>query len=62
MKKNLIPNFLKPGDTITIIATARKVSNTEIEPAIEFLKQQDFKVILSKNVDREYLYNKIKRT
>jgi muramoyltetrapeptide carboxypeptidase len=53
MKKNLIPNFLKPGDTVTIIATARKVSYREIEPAIEFLKQKDFKVILSKNLFKE---------
>jgi muramoyltetrapeptide carboxypeptidase len=53
MKKNLIPNFLTSGDTVTIIATARKVNKTEIEPAIEFLKQQGFKVILSKNLFKE---------
>jgi len=53
MKKNLTPNFLTPGDTVTIIATARKVNNTEIDPAIEFLKQQGFKVILSKNLFKE---------
>jgi len=54
MKKNLTPNFLKPGDAVTIIATARKVNQAEIKPAIDFLKKQGFEILLAKNLFKEY--------
>ncbi len=46
----IIPPYLKQGDTIAIIATARKISKEEIEPAVEFLKSKGLKVILGKNL------------
>lgn len=37
---------LKPGDTIAIVATARKVLREELDPAITFLESNGFNVIL----------------
>lgn len=34
----LIPPYLKEGDTVALIATARKISESEINPTIEILK------------------------
>jgi muramoyltetrapeptide carboxypeptidase len=50
----LIPPFLKPGDTIGICAQARKVSLTEIQPAITIFKQWGLNVKLSKHLFNEY--------
>ena len=47
MKK--IP-FIKPGDTIGIAATARKISENEIFNAIRFLTDQGFKVKFASNL------------
>lgn len=38
------PPKLQPGDTIGIVATARKVTEQEMAPAIEFLEKAGFKV------------------
>jgi muramoyltetrapeptide carboxypeptidase len=54
MKKNLIPSSLKNGDVVTLVATARKVSPEDIMPAVSFLESKGFKVILSKNLFKEY--------
>jgi muramoyltetrapeptide carboxypeptidase len=53
MKNSLTPPFLKPGDSVAIVATARKISTREIEPAIEILKSKGYKVVLSKNLFKE---------
>ena len=42
---SLIPKFLSHGDKIALIATARKVSLTEMEPAIKTLKSWGLQVI-----------------
>ena len=44
------PPFLKPGDTIGIAATARKVNVEEIASALNALSQAGFKTILASNV------------
>jgi len=44
------PQYLKPGDTIGIIATARKISPEEIEPALKKLSEWKFNVVLGKNI------------
>ena len=44
------PSYLKKGDKIGIIACARKISLTEIQPAIDFLKAWGLEVVLSKNL------------
>ena len=44
------PSYLKKGDTVAIIATARKVSAEEIQPAVTFLESHGFLVVLGKNL------------
>ncbi len=47
------PNFLKPGDTVAIVATARKVTRMEMKPAIDLLKSWGLEVQPGKNLFKE---------
>ncbi|CAN5556452.1 LD-carboxypeptidase [soil metagenome] len=48
---NLIqPPHLKKGDKIAIVASARKISMQEIQPAIDIFKSWGLEVVLSKNL------------
>ena len=49
----ITPPFLKPGDTIGIAATARKVAPHEIEAAISSLKTVGYNVVLASNIYSE---------
>lgn len=42
-----IPNKIKVGDKIGLISTARKITMTEIQPAIDILKSWGLKIILT---------------
>lgn len=42
--ENITPPYLKPGDTIGIVAPARFVTRDEMQPAIRFLTAQGFMV------------------
>jgi len=44
------PSYLKKGDTVAIIATARKVSKEEIQPAVTFFESYGLCVVLGKNL------------
>ena len=44
------PPFLKPGDSVGIVAPARKISHPELEPAIAIFKTWGLKVILGDNI------------
>lgn len=46
----LIPEYLKPGDTIAIVATARKVSASEMQPAINKFQEWGLKVVKGRNL------------
>ena len=46
----IIPPFLKSGDTVAIIATARKVNKEEMQPAIKILTEWGLKVVDGKNL------------
>jgi muramoyltetrapeptide carboxypeptidase len=46
----ITPPFLKHGDTIGLVSTARKITLSEIEPAINCLTKQGFHVILAPNI------------
>ena len=46
--------ILKQGDTVAIIAPARKVSPKEIEPAVRVLQSWGLKVVLGKNIFGAY--------
>jgi len=45
-----IPPYLKKGDTIALVCTARKFTPEEAQPAIELLKSWDLKVKLGKTI------------
>ncbi len=46
----IIPSYLKQGDTIAIIATARKVSKEELQPAITLFESYGLNVVLGKHI------------
>jgi muramoyltetrapeptide carboxypeptidase len=46
----ITPPYLKKGDKIGIVASARKVSRDELEPAISAFKNWGLEVILGKNL------------
>ena len=46
----ITPPFLTRGDVVGIVAPARKVSASELKPAIEFLEMNGFRVALGKNI------------
>lgn len=45
-----IPPYLKKGDTVGILATARKVDMAPLEPAIQLLKSWGLNVVIGKTV------------
>ena len=46
----ITPKYLKQGDKIGIIATARKISKIEIEAAVEVLKSWGLEIVFGKNM------------
>lgn len=44
------PDYLKSGDLVAIVATARKNSKDEIQPAITFLESLGLKVVVGKTI------------
>jgi muramoyltetrapeptide carboxypeptidase len=44
------PPFLRPGDTIAIVSTARKISKSELNPALEILAKHKLKAILGHTI------------
>jgi muramoyltetrapeptide carboxypeptidase len=46
----IVPPFLKPGDTIGIVAPARKVEVSDIEPAVAIIKSWGLNVVHGKNL------------
>ena len=46
----ITPPFLKPGDTVAIVCTARKFSAEEAKPAIELLKSWGLQVRLGNTI------------
>jgi muramoyltetrapeptide carboxypeptidase len=51
------PDYLKEGDTVAVISTARKVSKAELKPAADILTSWGLKVQYGKNLfrtDRQY--------
>lgn len=47
------PKYLKKGDTVAIVATARKIDESTLQPAIKLLESWGLKVILGKTIGRE---------
>ena len=47
------PPFLKRGDTIAIVSTARKITKTELEPALKLLATWGLKAVLGHTIGAE---------
>ena len=50
----VLPDYLQSGDQVAIIATARKVSKTEIQPALDILTSWGLNVLTGVNLFSEY--------
>jgi len=44
------PPFLKKGDTVAIVSTARKISEEELQPALSLLEEWGLNVVLGKSI------------
>ncbi|MBD3581700.1 S66 peptidase family protein [Flavobacterium selenitireducens] len=51
-RKTIAPPALKKGDTIAIIATARKVEAASLQPAVELFKSWGLNVIMGKSIGK----------
>lgn len=49
----ITPEYLKKGDTVAIVSTARKVSKEEIEPALQLLEKWGLNYDLGKTIGAE---------
>ncbi|WP_339610763.1 LD-carboxypeptidase, partial [uncultured Planktosalinus sp.] len=47
-----IPN-LKKGDAVAIVSTARKISKTEIQPAIDLLESWGLEAVIGETIGAE---------
>lgn len=46
----ITPPYLRPGDKIAIVATARKISEEELQPAIKKFREWGYEIFLGKNI------------
>ncbi|TPD72066.1 LD-carboxypeptidase [Flavobacterium microcysteis] len=51
--KLVMPEYLKKGDTVGILATARKIDLATIEPGIKLLESWGLKVVIGKTIGKE---------
>ena len=50
----IIPEYLKQGDKIGLVATARKISKKELSPAINLLESWGLQILFGDNLLQEY--------
>ncbi len=50
----IVPEYLKQGDKIGLVATARKISKKELNPAINLLESWGLKILYGENLFQEY--------
>ena len=61
----IAPSFLKPDDTIAIVSTARKITKSELNPALKLLAKMELKVVLGHTIgaqDHQFAGNDSLRT
>lgn len=61
----IYPSYLKKGDSVAIVATARKISKEELQQAVTFLESYGLTVLLGKNIfaiDNQYAGTDAERT
>ncbi len=49
----ITPQYLKKGDTVAIVSTARKITEKEIQPALHILENWGLKAVLGKTIGAE---------
>lgn len=49
----MTPPYLSSGDKIGIVSTARKITESELQVAVEFLTKAGFEIVFGKNLFRE---------
>jgi muramoyltetrapeptide carboxypeptidase len=49
----MTPPYLKPGDKIGIVSTARKITREELQPAVECFQKEGFEIVFGKNLFKE---------
>jgi muramoyltetrapeptide carboxypeptidase len=49
----MTPPYLKPGDKIGIVSTARKITHEELQPAIACFEKEGFEIVFGKNLFKE---------
>ncbi len=49
----MTPPYLKPGDKIGIVSTARKISREELQSAVECFEKEGFEIVFGKNLFKE---------
>ena len=49
----ITPEYLKKGDTVGILATARKIDIATLQPAIELLESWGIHVIIGRSIGKE---------
>ena len=52
-RKMITPEFLQKGDTVGILATARKIDLSTLQPAITLLESWGLKVVVGKTIGKE---------
>jgi len=52
-RKMIVPEYLKRGDTVAIVATARKIDAATLQPAITLLESWGLHVVLGKSIGKE---------
>lgn len=50
----IVPEYLKQGDKIGLVATARKISRKELHPAINLLESWGLQILCGDNLFQEY--------
>lgn len=51
--KIIMPEYLKKGDTVGILATARKIDLATLQPGIKLLESWGLKVVIGKSIGKE---------
>lgn len=51
--KVIMPEYLKKGDTVGILATARKIDLATLQPGIKLLESWGLKVVIGKSIGKE---------
>lgn len=46
----IIPTLLQPGDTVSVVATARRINESDLNAAVEILSLWGLNVVLSENI------------